>query len=58
MACSGNLPPPSPPREQAAASDDEAGEATANDGAWHQLASDFTTGIVRGVNVKISEMGL
>src|SRR2546423_1452137 len=55
---SGGLLPPSPPAEKATASKDQAGKASTCDGTGYQLASDFTTRKIVGVNVKISHVAL
>jgi len=49
---------PSPPAEQATARQDQAGQSSTDDRAGYQLVSDFTTGKIHGVNVKISQMAL
>ena len=52
---SGGLLPTSPPGEQPTASQQQAGQARADDGAGDssQLAPDLTTGEIRSVDVKV-----
>ena len=50
------MTPPSPPAEKATARQDQAGKASADDGAGDgELASDFANGEWDIVNVRVSE---
>src|SRR5215471_6034167 len=58
--CTGSLgafPPPSPPAKKATARQDQTGQASTDDGAWHHKAPDLTTAEVHSVDVKIGPLG-
>jgi hypothetical protein len=62
MICSGDFLTPAPPGEKATTRQDQAGQASAGDGAGdsgdtegEELGSEFTTGVLCGVNVKIGQ---
>jgi hypothetical protein len=55
---SGDFLPPSPPDEKANARQDQAGQSGTGDGAGDELASNFTTGDLLGVNVEVGHLVL